>query len=261
MRKHIENTAGKARRRLNIVKKLASPKWGAHKQTLRQLYMGTATHTNLATLDKVQNKAWRFISGAMKTTPTSACEIECNIEALDIRRDAAIVTTYERYQRHEHHPNKALFYTWRKMTQKQQSHLPRATTWLPEYNLPWSRKNIATVAPQPLYRTAYQPTLCPHLIAKSASKAYPAHILKSLAAETIARIQMQRAKTSVKHCNNYDAELKAIRSALQTIDDDCDNPNPLCVNNIVIFTDSVSNPSLAQMQHHKQPIFTDIFYI
>ena len=40
MRKHIENTAAKARRRLNIVKKLASTKWGANKQTLRQLYMG-----------------------------------------------------------------------------------------------------------------------------------------------------------------------------------------------------------------------------
>ena len=108
MRTHIENTAAKARRRLNIVKKLASTKWGANKQTLRQLYMGyirptleyssaalsTATHTNLATLDKVQNQALRFISGAMKTTQTSAFEIECNIEPLDIRRDAAIVTTY-----------------------------------------------------------------------------------------------------------------------------------------------------------------------
>ena len=200
MRKHIENTAAKARRRLNIFKKLASTKWGANKQTLRQLYMGyirhtleyssaalsTATHTNLATLDKVQNQALRFISGAMKTTPTSACEIECNIEPLDIRRDAAIVTTYERYQRLEHHPNKALIQSWRKRTRiKQQSYLTRATTLLPEYILPCSREKIATVAPQPLYRTAYQPTLCPHLIVKSASKAYPAHILKSLAAETI----------------------------------------------------------------------------
>ena len=147
MRKHIENTAEKARRRLHIVKKLASTKWEANKQTLWQLYMGyvrptleyssaalsTATHTNLATLDKVHNQAFRFISGAMKTTPTSACDIECNIEPL----------------------------------------------------VPCSRENIATVAPQPLHRTAYQPTLCPHLIVNSASKAYPAHILKCLAAETI----------------------------------------------------------------------------
>ena len=199
-RKHIENTAAKARRQLNIVKKLESTKWGANKQTLRQLYMGyvrptleyssaalsTATHTNLATLDKVQNQALRFISGAMKTTPTSACEIECNIEPLDIRRDTAIVTTYERYQRLEHHPHKALIQTWRKKTRiKQESYITIATILLPEYNLPCSRETIATVAPQPLYRTAYQPTLCPHLIVKSANKAYPAHILKRLAAETI----------------------------------------------------------------------------
>ena len=228
----------------------------------------------------------------MKTTPTSACEIECNIEPLDIRRDAAIVTTYERYQRLEHHPNKALIQTWRKKTRiKQQSYLTRATTLLPEYNLPCSREKIATVAPQPLYRTAYQPTLCPHLIVKSASKAYPVHILKSLAAETIdtypntmthvytdgsalnaveqagygLTIQYPDAtrkdisEACGQHCNNYDAELKAIRSALQTISEDCDNPNPPCVNNIVIFTDSQSAiQAFAQIQHHKQPIVTDI---
>ena len=109
----------------------------------------------------------------MKTTPTSACEIECNIEPLDIRRDAAIVTTYERYQRLEHHPNKALIQTWRKKTRiKQKSYLTRATTLLPEYNLPCSREKIATVALQPLYRTAYQPTLCPHLIVKSIPSAH-----------------------------------------------------------------------------------------
>ena len=78
---------------------------------------------------------------------------------------------------------------------------------------------------------------------------------------------MNRAKSSTKshrgqHCNNYDAELKAIRSALQTIYEDCDNPNPPCVNNTVIFTDSQSAiQAIAQMQHHKQPIVTDILTI
>ena len=44
---------------------------------------------------------------------------------------------------------------------------------------------LATLAPQPLYRTAYQPTLCSHLIVERAIKADHAHILKSLAAATI----------------------------------------------------------------------------
>ena len=133
--------------------------------------------------------------------------------------------------------------------------------------------------------------MCPHLIVKSASKAYPVHIPKSLAAETIdtysntmthvytdgsalnaveqagygLTIQYPDAtrkdisEACGQHCNNYDAELKAIRSALQTISEDCDNPNPPCVNNIVIFTDSQSAiQAIAQMQHHKQPIVTDI---
>ena len=62
-----------------------------------------------------------------------------------------------------------------------------------------------------------------------------------------------------QHCNNYDAELKAIRSALQTISEDCDNTNPPCVNNIAIFTDSQSAiQAIAQMQHHKQHTVTDL---
>ena len=126
---------------------------------------------------------------------------------------------------------------------------------------------------------------------KNASKAYPAHILKSLAAETIdtypntmthvytdgsalntveqagygITIQYQDAtrrnisEACGQHCSNYDAELKTIRSALQTISEDCDNSNPPCVNNIVIFTDSQSAiQTIAHMQHHKQPIVTDV---
>ena len=144
----------------------------------------TATHTNLATFDKVQNQALRFIGGAMETTPTRACEIECNIDLLDIRRDATNITTYERYQRLVNHPNKALIQTWKKKTRNnQQLYLTTATTLLP---------------PQPPYRTAYQPTLCPHLIVKSAWKPCPAHILKSLAADT----HIQRARTAVKRADN-----------------------------------------------------------
>ena len=143
--------------------------------------LSTATHTNLAKLDNVQNQALRFISGAMRTTPTSACVIECNIELLDIRRYAAIVTNDARYHRVEHHPSKVMIQSWRNNTRiKQQSYLTRATTLLHEYNLQRTREKIATLASQP-----YQQTLCPHLIVKSASKADRAHILNSLTGETI----------------------------------------------------------------------------
>ena len=55
--------------------------------------------------------------------------------------------------------------------------------------------------------------------------------------------------------NNYNvyAEQKAIRSALQTISNDCNNYNPPCVNNIVIFTDSQSAiQAIAQMHAASQ---------
>ena len=66
-----------------------------------------------------------------------------------------------------------------------ESPLTRATTLLPETNRPNSREMIATVAPQPLYITVYQPTLCSHLIVKGVSKADPAPLPKRLARETI----------------------------------------------------------------------------
>ena len=80
----MENVETKAKNRLKLVKKLASTSWGADKSTLRQLYLGYVRSTmdySLAlqsicskstqtSVDRVQNNALRFISGAMKSTPT-----------------------------------------------------------------------------------------------------------------------------------------------------------------------------------------------
>ena len=89
----------KASQRLNLVKRLASTTWGSDKRTLRQLYLGfvrsvmdygsslqtVASKAATTSLDKVQNQALRFICGGMRSTPTAACEIDANIEPLDIR--------------------------------------------------------------------------------------------------------------------------------------------------------------------------------
>ena len=105
----------KAKGRLKLVKKLASTSWGADKTTLRQLYLGYVRSTmdySLAlqslsspstqeSLEKIQNNALRFISGAMKTTPTAACEIHTNVEPFHLRREAAVVETVRRLTRQE----------------------------------------------------------------------------------------------------------------------------------------------------------------
>ena len=127
MRKHIENTAAKARRRLNIFKKLARTKWGAKKQTLRHLHMGYITptlaysvpccpqHSDTQHWMRYKTKLYGS-SVELRGKHQQWREIECNIEPLDMHRAAAIVTTYERYERLECHPNKSFIQTGRKKT-------------------------------------------------------------------------------------------------------------------------------------------------
>ena len=112
---HIEDISRKVSTRLNLLKKLASSNWGANKSSLRQLYTGyvraifdysaplqaTASKSNQDLLDRKQSQALHFVCGALRTTPTSACEIDANIEPLKIRRDRNTVLTLERFQRME----------------------------------------------------------------------------------------------------------------------------------------------------------------
>ena len=70
-KQHIAQAEGKARRNLNIMRKLAGTQWGANKQILKSVYQGTvqphleygsnswmtAAKTHQNTLDKVQNQA------------------------------------------------------------------------------------------------------------------------------------------------------------------------------------------------------------
>ena len=67
------------------------------------------------------------------------------------------------------------------------------------------------------------------------------------------------ALIAVEQAGLWSNTQKQRAKALQTISKDCDNPGPPCVNRLYhchIHRLAVSNPS--QMQHHKQPISTDI---
>ena len=123
LKEHTNKVKNKATKRLNLLKRLASTSWGADKNTLRQLYLGyvrstmdynlmlqsTCSKATQNSLNKVQNHALRFISGAMRSTPTSACEIHTNVEPLKFRREAAVIEGVERYKRLEKdHPNRKL---------------------------------------------------------------------------------------------------------------------------------------------------------
>ena len=65
-------------------------------------------------LDKVQNQAPRLICGAIRTTPTAACEIDANIKPKDVTRKRSLIETVERHRRQEpDHPNRKLIETWK----------------------------------------------------------------------------------------------------------------------------------------------------
>ena len=83
---HIDEIVTKAQRRLTVIKRLASSKWGCARSTLNTMYkmfikpvmkycynsLITSPDHNIKKIDKVQNQAMRLITGAVKTTPIDA---------------------------------------------------------------------------------------------------------------------------------------------------------------------------------------------
>ena len=65
-------------------------------------------------LDKIESQAVHFITGGMRSAPTSACHIDANILPLTLRREAAALEMAERYHRFEDsHPNHQIVKNWK----------------------------------------------------------------------------------------------------------------------------------------------------
>ena len=159
LKEQMKEIKKKANNRLKLLKRLASTSWGADKETLRQLYLGyvrstmdytlalqtLSSKTTRSSLDKTQNHALRFISGALRSTPTAACEIHTNIEPMHLRREAAVVETYERYRRQERdHPNRKLVEHQRPAQRIQKKSILTVAEKLKEkYRLPENRQPLS----------------------------------------------------------------------------------------------------------------------
>ncbi|OOY33764.1 hypothetical protein BOV88_13545 [Solemya velum gill symbiont] len=117
-KQHITSAEAKARRKLNIMRKLAGTKWGANEKILKSVYQGnvrphleygssawmTAAKSHHQTLDKVQNQALRIITGAMKSTPIKSMEDITNIPPLGKRRECKAMIQATKYQCSQDHP-------------------------------------------------------------------------------------------------------------------------------------------------------------
>ena len=286
LQKHTSNTKNKAMKRLNLVKRLASSTWGSDKNTLRNLYLGyvrsaldynislqnISSKSNKESLDKVQNQALRFICGGMKSAPTSACEIDSNVEPLELRRKKAALELYERSKRLErNHPNRTLVDQWKPKNRiNQNSVLHKVQELKDKHHLPETREPLIRVPGSlPPFLPLRQAVIKAKLIDNSSKKSDPL-ILKASALETIDSYPKDWIHTYTdgsafkatinagygatvnfpdgtkneisscgSFCSNYVAEQLAISTSVTHINHTFDT-NPLAITNIVIFTDSLS---------------------
>lgn len=98
--KHINETAQKISKFINILKVLSGPGWGVHQKHLRRLYIAivrsrldyasflydNSCKTNLFKLDRIQNQALRVIGGYIKSTPIHVMESDLYLPPLSNRR-------------------------------------------------------------------------------------------------------------------------------------------------------------------------------
>ena len=168
---------------------------------MRQLYIGyirakldycnpiqnVANKTAIQDLDKIQNQGLRLICGAMKSTPIAACEIEANIEPLDIRRQRSLVEAVERFHRAEpDHPNRKLVEKWKSNKRiQQQSPLEVHKTVSLNQHLPTNRKNESRFAKVTPWNETGAAEIKTSLTDINVNKNSMPHILKATALETI----------------------------------------------------------------------------
>ena len=285
----MDGLADKASKRLNLLKRLASTSWGANKATLRQLYTGyvrsvidynlplqaTASKSSRTQVDRIQNQAIHFICGAMRSTPTAACEIDANIEPLDIRREKSTIEAVERYRRMPlDHPNRIVVDKWKhnnRLKLKTPMHIAEQINT--KHKLPEDREELTRVPDIPPNTNYTLPQTNTRLKNKLVNKSSDPNTLKLklCALETIESypkdwihaytdgsafketdnagygvLIMFPDKTTShisapcgSRCSNYDAEMQAILAALAATTTKYKN-SASHPKNLVIFSDSQS---------------------
>ena len=287
MKPFMQSLKEKASKRLNLVKTLATTTWGANKSALRQIYLGyvrsaldyalpiqaAASESTRESLDKVQNQSLRLVCGGMRSTPTAACEIDSNVEPLQLRREKSIIDCVERYKRQDvNHPNRKLVETWKSSNRlKQKSPLMIAEQLLREHPMPEEREleeKFSTIAPWSKLET---PSIKTTLLDKNINKSSDQNILKLCAMETIDSYPLSlvhaytdgsaskgtktagfgvylrlpdgttfdQSEACGKTCSNFEAEVMAITKAIDLIYNHFKSGLSQ-VNNVVVFTDSLS---------------------
>ena len=105
---HIQYLINDCQRRLDILKIISSPVWGASLKMLRMAYISyirskiafgcilynTSKSPLLKKLDVVQNNALRLILGARRTSPILSLQAEAHIPPLSMYRGQLVIKNY-----------------------------------------------------------------------------------------------------------------------------------------------------------------------
>ena len=117
-KQQTEKAEASAKERLALMKKLACTTREADTVTLKRLYTGrvrpvleygmtawgTTAKSKFDRVSKVQNKATRIITGAMKSTPIMELETITGLQSLDDRRDLKLLSQAAKFKRLQGHP-------------------------------------------------------------------------------------------------------------------------------------------------------------
>ena len=111
---HVAQLRADCGRRLNIMKALSTPEWGACQEMQMRIYRllirpkldygcivySSAGEGTLGALDFIQNEAMRISSGAFRTTPINSLQVLCNEPHLSFRRMDLAVRYYFKNKAH-----------------------------------------------------------------------------------------------------------------------------------------------------------------
>ena len=306
MKPFLQSLKNKASRRLNLVKCLATTTWGANKTTLRQIYLGyvrsamdyalpiqaIASNSTRESLDRVQNQSLRLVCGGMRSTPSAACEIDANIEPLDLRREKAVLECVERYKRlDERHPNRVLVDSWKASNRlKQKSPLNIAEKLMEEHAMPEERQSEEKYSPFAPWSHLEVPVIKTTLLDEKVNKNSDHHTLRMCSIETINSYPTSwlhtytdgsASKGTMKAgfgvhmifpdgrtfdhsdacgelCSNYEAEILALSCAAELFFQFFTCGDHLA-SNVVIFTDSLS--TLHALSNYSSSTNKDIYHL
>ena len=115
---HVEYMKGRAEKRISILKCVAGKRYGADRTILLRMYkalvrpileyasfiLDGAGNRRVGSLETIQNTGLRIATGALRTSPVRAMQVETNVPPLYVRRQELLIRYFLKVQNSDRHP-------------------------------------------------------------------------------------------------------------------------------------------------------------